>query len=85
MVPQEGPELGRRDSIGVQTPVGFDPPAEIRTAPRPEAISFRRPPQETDHALIKITAYRASLRIWAEPVWRSSRSWRAPWLPCIVR
>jgi len=48
-LPCELQEIARRDSVGVQTPVSFNSPAEIGTAPRPQAVSFRKPPRDPDH------------------------------------
>ena len=46
LLPGDSKKVRRADPVGVQTPVCFDSPAKIRTAPRTQAVSFRKPPED---------------------------------------
>jgi hypothetical protein len=49
MFPTEAKKSLLVDLLGVQTPVGFDAPLQIRTFPRLKAISASGFPQEGEH------------------------------------
>src|ERR1700733_11846928 len=52
LAPRESKKIACADAVGVQAPVRFDSPAQIRTAPRTQAVSFRKPPDDPKHLLI---------------------------------
>ena len=50
LVPRKAAELFESDAVGRGSPVGLHAPAQIRTAPRGEAVSARQPPEQADRA-----------------------------------
>jgi hypothetical protein len=49
--PHEFPEFQESNLLHLDAGIGFDPPQQIRAAPRSEAVPFRRVPQEADRVL----------------------------------
>src|ERR1700733_4436540 len=55
LAPRESKKIACADAVGVQAPVRFDSPAQIRTLPRTQAVSFRKPPDDPKHLFIVLT------------------------------
>src|ERR1035437_514316 len=49
LAPGDSKEIARGDPIGVDAQVRLDSPAEVRAAPRTQAVSFRKPPRDPQH------------------------------------
>src|SRR4026209_2089409 len=51
MAPHEFPKNEEIDPVGVNSGVGFDPPAEIWAPPRREAMAAREGPRQPQHSV----------------------------------
>ncbi len=54
--PGEFPELTESNRFGVKSRVGFDPPAQVRTAPGPEPVAARHSPEQPQQVNIPFTS-----------------------------
>src|ERR1017187_10822384 len=49
LAPGKAPEPGEGDGLGVNSPVGFQAPSQVRAAPRAQAVTAGQAPQKTEH------------------------------------
>jgi len=49
MLPQESPEIGEADPIGLNSPVSFHAPAQVWASPGTEAIAPGGAPEKAQH------------------------------------
>ena len=74
--PDKAEKIARGDLFRVQPPIGFDAPAQIGTAPRPQAIALGRAATRTDHGLTRPEPAASACR--GVRAWRNSRCACAP-------
>jgi len=50
--PHKAPEFGEGDALGLQAPIGFDPPQNVWRAPGRQPVSASRAPEVAEHNLL---------------------------------
>ena len=61
LLPRKTPEVPAADVVRGRAPKCFDAPAQVRAAPRPEAIAPGSAPQEAQHQCSWLTVFLAAL------------------------